>query len=411
MAHLSSCTRALLLSCILLGGALPAEEPGPAPAAETPKDPPVAPVQPKPPAPPAADDGGLEIAQRPEPPPADCAACRNSGRAVSPSLKMLYVLFENEEAPPAEASLGWLPCTQCVRGKAHIERLEAEGKRLDRDARHKGYALREKQLGMDFIDFETRQVTGHFQTSPNEAKATALLFEQVALKLRERTGAAILRGIPEDLHIAVVENEANYLKYLGYVAGDPSNKDLDENWKALAKKTSSFGSRNLTVIRRDLVVPPKGFGLGHVAVFSFGQMLVRQSTENKAPLWFAGGFSSLCESLVFAAPVCYSVRYERNDVSFEPDWTKAVALALNAKKARQWATVFTLDEVGMAALDYQQCWSVVKYLYERDGPAFAKLPGLFAEGKDSAEALSEAYGQKLEQLEFAWTVWAKRGGK
>ena len=349
----------------------------------------------------------VQIGKREEPPPVPpppCASCKDLGFLFSERAARPFLLFETEMAPQPEVALGWTPCPVCARGKLRKAYLESERIRLAN--RSDRYANHAKELGMDFIDFETRHVTGHFQTSPAEARECGLLFEKVAKTLREHGCSAYLQATPEKQRMVICENEARYLAYLEHFTRQ--NGKNEENLLQLARKTSSFGSQHLTVIRRDRVVAPVGSGLGHIAVFSFAQMLVREAAGKEAPAWFVEGFSSLCETLVFEFPLCYSIKYEPNPLSFEPSWAKAVAEGLKRKGVREWSTLFNLDMIGMSVLDYQQCWSVVRFLYHADGEGFNRLPALF-KGAEGKKAIEIAFGQPIEKLEAAWRVWAAQG--
>jgi hypothetical protein len=183
----------------------------------------------------------------------------------------------------------------------------------------------------------------------------------------------------------------------------------EKNWKELAAESPSFGSQRLTIVRRDAAVPPKGPGLNHIVLFSFAHMLIREAANGKAPEWFMEGFSSLCEYLVLKMPRCYSVRYEHNPLSFEISWEQAVAKAIRAGRVKNWERVFGLDLIGMSVVDYQQCFSMVHYLFVLDPKAFGELVRLMRQGVRSGPALEKAFGKPVAQLEKLWSAWANRG--
>ena len=356
-------------------------------------------------APDAPDDAEFTIGRRPEPPAPPCGTCQNTGKRKEHALRD-YILFEDDTVLDAGVTLGWSPCPDCARGRKLEAEFEGERRRIaERSGKYKDH---ERELGLTFIDFETRYLTGHFQTTPEEAKSCAKLFARLTEILRERCeNEACLISSNANQSLVICENENRYLKYLDFFSHTAGHND--ENWLTLARKTASFGSRGLTVIRRDLVATGQGSGLEHMAVFAFGHMLVREATDNKLPSWFGEGFSSLCESLVLENPRCYSIRYEENKVEFEASWSQAVAGALKREQARRWEVAFTLEQVGMSALDYQQCWSMVRYLFLSNGPAFAKLPDLFKSGLNTTAALEKAYELPIEHLERSWKSWAGQG--
>jgi hypothetical protein len=260
---------------------------------------------------------------------------------------------------------------------------------------------------MQFIDFETRVLTGHFQATLDETRECASAIDRFVGALRAKCGHGFLGASPLTQQIVVCENQEKYLKYMeAYAKADGSG---DANWQELAKKSASFGSRNITVIRRDLLTQPQGAGLGHMVVFSAARMLVREATNNHAPHFFAEGFASQCEFLAYNSNYCYSIRYEDNKLNFDGTWAKALQEGVRANKVLKWGELFNQELVGMTVLMYQECWSVVRYLYETDGAAFDKLPALFKEGQTPAKAIEKAYGKTLEKLEAGWRTWALQG--
>jgi hypothetical protein len=348
--------------------------------------------------------GELTIARREEPsvPLPDCKECGNTGQVKAEPPKQPYVLFENDPPPDPWVRLGWKPCASCPRGQKQQPIYETERARLA--SRDKEYQDHEDRVGMKFVDFETPLVTGHFQTTAQEARQCGQLFARLAGVLKDSGAGVFLPDTPNLLHLVVCENEEQFGKYLEYFSRFVEGRDAD--WVKLAKTSASFGSRFLSVIRRDRVVSPSGSSLPNLAVFCLGHMLVGLASGGRAPDWFSEGFSSYCESCLFTDPRCYSIRYEENPLEFESSWSRAVWNGLRAGKALPWAKAFGLDLIAMTRLEYQQCWSIVRYLATLDKEAFARLPGLFIRGLKSAEALEKAYNKPLSKLEGDWRYWA-----
>lgn len=334
-----------------------------------------------------------------------CGTCKGRGRLTSDAAEKAYMVFENEDPQDPSVSLGWLACPDCKVGMEHKQRFEDELRRLA--GRVKLYQDHERELKMAFVDFETRHVSGHFQTSIPEARECAKFFGQLAKQLSQKGCDTYLQGRPGAHHLIVCENLKSYKAYLSRIVAVEGGDD--PNWLELAAQSSSFGSRNGVVIRRDKVVGGEASGLGHITIFAFANMQVREASQGKAPKWFIEGFSSLCESLIFETPWCYSVAYEKNQISFDADWSKAVAKGLREGRVAGWDALFTRDLISMPQVEYQQCWSVVRYLYKFDAPAFAKLPTCFAENLDSVKAIEKAYGHPIGKLETSWRIWAAQG--
>ncbi|MBI3832219.1 MAG: hypothetical protein HY291_22040 [Planctomycetes bacterium] len=351
-------------------------------------------------------------AEPPPPPPAKsvkaeavCPTCKNRGFKTTTKADQAYMLFESDPAPDPELYFGWTPCPDCKLGLEMKQRFENQKDRLAK--RTEVYAAHEKAMGLAFIDFETRNATGHFQTTPVEARDCAKYFEKLSRLLREHCeGDAYLKANPAAQHMVVCENGERYALYLERFS--KSHPENEGNWKDLARTTSSFGSRNLTVIRRDAVAATSA-GLGHITVFVYAQMLVHEACDSKAPIWFCEGFSSLCESLIFENPWCYSIRYEQNKLSFDVNWTQAVAKGVKDDKIQEWEVLFTREMISMPVLEYQECWSIVRYLYKADAVGFAKLPELFKQGLETKKALEQAFGKPLAQLEKEWRLSAAQG--
>lgn len=344
----------------------------------------------------------------PPPPALPCPTCGNRGHLPSHRRAQTLILLETDAAPDPETALGWTPCPDCKHGLESKDRFEAEKARLA--GRAAAYAAHEKSAGAAFLDFETRHLTGHFQATPAEVRECARQLEKLTGILREHSGETWLKASPAAQHMVLCENERAYAAYLDLVVRKKTVAEDHPNWQQLARTTSSFGSRNLTVLRRDTLVAARGAdGLGHTAVFVFAQMLAHEAADGKAPIWFCEGFSSQCEYLVFQSQWCYSIRYEQNKLSLDANWAEAVARGLRENKVRAWEIIFTRELIGMPVIEYQQCWSMVRYLYQLNAEAFGQLPGHFRAGLDATKALEKAYGKPVAQLEAAWRTWAAQG--
>jgi len=346
----------------------------------------------------------LSIAKRAAPPLPPCAVCDSTGRRKAEPLKAPYILFEGDPDPDPAGRLGWSPCAACARGKEQQAAYDAEKARLARRAAQ--YQAHEEKLGLKFTDFETACFTGHYQTTPAEARESATWLAKLGEALREQ-GAAWLPDSPAEIHLVVCENKARFQAYLEYFVEHVEPRDA--NWRALAAESASFGSRDVAVVRRDRVVSSAGSTLNHLVVFCAGHLLVNRASGGKVPDWFAEGFSSYCESLLFGFPCCYSIRYEPNRLDFDLAWAKSLAEALRQGKGREWKVIFTVSLIGMSKVEYQECWSIVRYLALTDKDAFAKLPTLFRDGLDTTAALEKAYGKPILQLEAQWKAWACQG--
>jgi hypothetical protein len=344
-------------------------------------------------------DRTIQIGLRPEKPQAPCATCKSTGHVKTLPFKP-FVLFEGDTPPEPEVSLGWKPCPDCTRGKKAGERFDREKERLAQ--REKAYTTHEKALGMEFLDLETRHVTGHFQTQKSEAKEIAFVLEQVAQRMEEMGISELLPASPGAAHIVVCENEARYSAYLDFATTDLKR---DNQWLNLARKTASFGQGHIGVLRRDKLVFPQGSALGNMTLFSYAWIMLRISSGDKAPDWFSQGFSSLIETLAYDPPRCYSINYEENKLHFDKPWNRSVADGVRANKTRSWESAFSMKLIGMKLLEYQQCWSMVKFLTHKNGAAFCKLPGLYKQGLSDKDALEKAYETTLQKLEQEWKGW------
>ena len=345
-------------------------------------------------------DRTIQIGLRPEKPIPPCATCKSTGHVKTLPFKP-YVLLEGDTPPDPEVSLGWKPCPDCARGKKAAERFDREKERLTQ--RTESYVAHEKALGMEFLDFETRHVTGHFQTSKSETKEIAFSLEQVAQRMEEMNIGALLPASPNAAHLVVCENEARYFAYLDFATSEDGKRDTQ--WLNLARHTASFGQGHIGVLRRDKLVFPNGSALGNMTLFSYAWIMLRISSGDKAPEWFSQGFSSLIESLVYDPPRCYSINYQENKLSFDRPWNRSVAEGVRANKTRTWELAFSMKLIGMSLLEYQQCWSMVKFLAQKNGAAFSKLPGLYKQGLSDKDALEKAYELPLAKLESEWKGW------
>jgi DNA-directed RNA polymerase subunit RPC12/RpoP len=329
----------------------------------------------------------------PEPPPV-CADCQGPGwlPLIQPKA---YAWMSRDAAPDPQVCVPWRPCPKC-NGKVEPKALvEAETARLAAaPARHDNWV---KQLGIPLERGETRYVSLHAQLSPATARNVVVQLDKLTARLQADTKNTVFCQTRPDTHeLLIVWDDPTYLKLIDIMGGQNPTQD----W-SLARKTGGVMSRNRCFFnaKGGRGAPPED-----MALFQFAHMLMIEATDAKAPPWLNEGFAAYCENLILQRNLCHSIKYEMNEVQFSSNWNSEIRKYAQQNKLKPWDQIFPLDLIGLKALDYLTCYSMVCFL-AKDPERFTKFVVEVRGGVPPPQALERAYGKSIKELQAMWAQW------
>jgi hypothetical protein len=331
-----------------------------------------------------------------EPPPV-CALCKGATwLPLQPYAP--YVRLGRDAAPDPTGCVPWQPCSKC-QPAADVKALAAvEGQRLSTAA-----ALNdswENQTGMKFEWGETRYVTLRSQLTPAITRHILGCLDKLTQRLQADTKTTLLSMTRPDTHEVIVLAQTDaYNKVVDCLAAQNPGSDPE-----LLKKVCGV----IGPYRSFYNAAPRAGGPPpeDMAVFQYAHMLMSAATGAKAPSWLREGFAAYSENLVLTRNLCYTFRYELNQVRFGPNWNAEIRTCALQNKLKPWDQVFPLDLVNMKALDYLTCYSIVFFL-TRDPARFVKFITLVRDGLPPAQALEKAYERNLKALQTMWGQWVQ----
>jgi hypothetical protein len=290
----------------------------------------------------------------------------------------------------------WRPCPKCNAKAEQKSLVEAEVARLAAaPARHENWV---KQLGIPLERGETRYVSVHAQLSPATARNVVVQLDKLTARLQADTKSTVFCQTRPDTHeLLIVWDDPTYLKLIDQLGGPNPNQD----WR-LARKLVGVMSRNRSFFnaRGGRAMPPED-----MALFQYAHMLMIEATDAKAPPWLNEGFAAYCENLILQRNLCHSIKYEMNEVQFGMNWNSEIRKYAQQGKLKPWDQIFPLDLIGLKALDYLTCYSMVCFL-SKDPERFTKFVVEVRGGVPPPQALERVYGKSIKDLQAMWAQWA-----
>ena len=334
----------------------------------------------------------------PAPAPVVCAACLGTGFVPNMALRP-YVRMGSEKITPATGAnaVPWRYCPKCSANKDGQALISAESARIDAAVdEHKKW---EEVAGHKLAYAETHHVTIRSTLDESEAKIVATALEQLTTQLEQSTLSTVLTQTRPDTDLVLIGGDKpGYTLFLSVLQQMHPTTDF-----ALAKDSTGFMISHMAVYNGQ---KNSGMYARNMGLYQFGEMLITQATDNKAPAWLRLGFASYCENLITKQNLCYAFQYEKNDVHFGENWDQEVKKYASQSKLKTWDQIFPLMPIGMSALDYLTCYSMVEFLMITEPKLFPKLCVAFRDGLDSEKAIQKVYNTDYKRVQMLWATWA-----
>lgn len=326
-----------------------------------------------------------------------CATC--AGLRIAPTQPFAAFVMV-ADGKPYETPAPWQPCPKCRAGVGEggaVEDLRASlSKALEEKVRW------EERSGAELTLVATPYLALYTPARPQEIRSYALMAEKLAGHLQTLTGSMALTRTRCDRDVILLLTQ---LRNCEQFVDTMAKAHPEEGWERL-KNTSGGVDRHIGF--SDLT--RSGPTADHHVVYLFGQMLMYEATDDKAPPWLREGFAAYGERVVFHQNLYASYAYKENQPRIEPHWPRAVRAALQKGESISVGGVLSMDLSSASATDYLGCFSVVSYLLDVHPKEFMKFVLLLRAGESSRKALEAAYDKSIDDLNAEWRRWAMNLG-
>jgi hypothetical protein len=339
---------------------------------------------------------------RAEEKPADtapaCEAC--SGLRIVP-VQPFQPFVMVADGKPYETIAPWKPCPKCSAGVAEKAATDELSACLEKAIEVK--ATWSERTGVELKLVATPYLALYTQARPQEIRDYALMAEKLAGHLQTLTGSMTLTRTRAGQDGIILLNENKACRRL---IEEMAKLHPGEGWENCKDNSGGVDQHiafsNLT---------RSGATADHHVVYLFGQILMYEATDNKAPPWLREGFAAYSERTLFNQNLYASFSYKENQPKLEPHWPRAMRTAFQKGERVSLGGVLSLDMASASSTDYLCCFSVVSYLLEAHPKEFVRFVLLLRAGEMPRKALETAYGKSLDDLNAEWRKWALNLGK
>ena len=336
----------------------------------------------------------------------NCEDCGGMGFLPLQNRKPYYHI-EGSPPPKAAEAVPHRYCPKCQPDKKDAELVDEQTERGKTafDA-HKAW---EKDSGFQLVRIETRHVVVHAQMGALECKEIAQAFENYAAHVQSLTGTMELtRTRPENYEIMCLLGQPSYTRFREVMEKRFTAEQRGEQWSS-GRSVMAFDHPLIPVFYENQQTlrqrPP-----AHGVAFMGGRRQLNLQTDYKAPLWLSEGYAEYSEFVALKKNLWHTV-YNANPGPMPGDWVSQVRQLAVAKQLRPWTEQMTRDLRAWEASDYLQTFGMVSFLIQTEPKKFLGFTRKLRSGTADVQALEEAYGKKLPQLEADGNKWIASGGR
>jgi hypothetical protein len=325
-------------------------------------------------------------------PDPDCPVCRGLG-LVPPERFSPYVHVEGQPTPDATESICGRYCPECQGGKSLDTLLAVETERLKTaPERHEEW---EKELQMRLTRIETHSIVIHAQVPLAEARRVAMAMEALTHHLQQLTGNLVLtprRPATDDLFLFV--DKPSYLRLTALLKEEPRYSRVNFD---LLERLSGGSLDRITFLQRTA----GGVPLENMAVHGSAYRQIQIASRRGARPWLCDGFAAYCEFAVTRQNLMHTIDAQSVDVRLASNWELLLRQLARTSGVRTWDEMFKKELAEFETIHYLEAKSVVGFLL-REPDKFQDYLEQVAVGVEDGEALAEAYGKPVKELETEW---------
>jgi hypothetical protein len=335
-------------------------------------------------------------------PPADVDCTRCLGMGLIPLKNPKPYVFISGQGPfkPEDAVAGEL-CPQCL--STADKSLLVEWAKSDHVKIEENHREWQGRLSSRLLLVQTRHATIHAQLRPADARKAGLAVEALTLHLQKITDSLRLTPTrPVQYLQTLLWNRPAYDEFRKAMEKLYPTEQLGENWLPARDATSYdhflIAHCYLTPLTlREL--PPEYHALKFAATRQ-----IQVATEWQAPLWLMEGFGAYTQDAILK-DVRVSTVYVTDRGPGKPFTLQDARKQHIAGLARPWEEILPRELREFEKADYTQVLGMVAFLMSREPRQILELVRLLREGTPPEEALAEAYGQSVAELDEACGKW------
>jgi hypothetical protein len=333
-----------------------------------------------------------------------CKSCFGTGMLPNLPYKP-YVKVVGGTGPEGEFAHIWTACPLC-RKYPNDSAVAADFAAHEQQV--PGWTPQLSQMcgGKTLQELSTPYVSVHTDLPAEELTSVGEKLERLAGTLQSNAKSTLLLGTRADRsHIGLLSDEAAYDAVIEHVVKE--KKELDY-FKKLPSFSVGFTMENgeKAEFIANHVTPPS-LPADSAAVYTFGKMLIKKATSDKAQLWLTEGFASYCENVTLGTNNMNTIQYEPTSPKLGKNWNTEIKTYANKNLLVSWERLFKLDpQKPIKAAEYLNCYAMVSCLIKVDPVRFDKMILYIRGGDDSTTAIEKAYGRKIAELQNLWGQWA-----
>jgi hypothetical protein len=248
---------------------------------------------------------------------------------------------------------------------------------------------------MRLTRLETHSLVIHAQVSTAEARRVAMAMEVLTNHLQQLTGNLVLtprRPATDDLFLFV--DQPSYLRLMELLKKDPRYSRVNFD---LLERLSGGTLDRITFLRR----MTNGVPLENMAVHSSAYRQIQIASRSAARPWLCDGFAAYCEFAVTRKNLMHSIDAQSVDVRLASNWELLLRQLARTSGVRSWEEMFKKELAEFEMIHYLEAKSMAGFLL-REPDKFQDYVEQIAAGAEDAEALTEAYGKPVKELETDW---------
>ncbi|MCU0876937.1 MAG: hypothetical protein MUF06_03995 [Pirellulaceae bacterium] len=335
-------------------------------------------------------------------PPADVDCPRCLGMGLIPLKNPTPYVFISGQGPfkPEDAVAGEL-CPECL--STADKNLLVEWAKSDHATIEENHRQWQGRLSGRLLLLQTRHATIHAQLRPADARKAGQAVEALTLHLQKVTDSLRLTPTrPVNYLQTLLWNRAAYDQFRKAMEKLYPTEQLGENWLP-ARDANSYDHFLIAhcyltpLTLREL--PPEYHSLKFAATRQ-----IQVATEWQAPLWLMEGFGAYTQDAILK-DVRVSTVYVNDRGPGKPFTLQDARKQHVAGQTRPWEEILPRELREFEKADYTQVLGMVAFLMSREPRQILELVRLIREGSPAENALSEAYGQSVAELDEACGKW------
>jgi hypothetical protein len=329
----------------------------------------------------------------------DCPRCGGIGRIPLLTEKP-FVWLQGTPLPKLDGFVDVDFCPICQAGGDKDE-LVAELK-AKIDGALEANKKWEERTGWNLACVVTRHAAIHTQLKTTEARLVGAAIETLMSHLKRKSASlALATTRPDEFGLLVLWEKSSWEEFRKVMESIYTMRQLGPNWIS-AHEMNAYDHVDVPhTYETPQTIKSRPPSCG--AVFITARRQVQLATGWKAPFWLAEGFSAYGDNVVHKLNRWFTV-YQPRQMPVG-DWMVEARKLVGEKKQRTWKAMFKRELIDWETPDHVQTMSMAAFLFESEPAKFLGYLRRMRSGEEPVEAMEEAYGSSVTDIEERWARW------